>query len=103
MHDFAAGCWAATVLTVYWLEGSVHGAPEMAGQIAVLQQRFFWIGLAAIILVMATGAGRTFTYVEGFYGKDAETARRRALIVKHIVLLAIFGAGAAWQYRLAFA
>jgi hypothetical protein len=36
------------------------------------------------------------------YGPEAEQARRRMLMIKHIVLLAVFGLGTWWQYRLAF-
>lgn len=41
-------------------------------------------------------------FVHGFYGPDAETRRRRLLIVKHGILLALFGAGTIWQWSLAF-
>jgi len=43
--------------------------------------------------------GRTFTYayIGEVYGQEAEATRRRMLIVKHVVLLAVFGAGVWWQ------
>jgi hypothetical protein len=55
-----------------------------------------------MVTIMATGAGRTFTYVDNWYGPDAEAARRRALIVKHVFLLVAFGAGYAWIWRKVF-
>lgn len=45
---------------------------------------------------------RTFTYVDTWCGADAEAARRRALIVKHVVLLAALGTGYAWIWRRVF-
>lgn len=101
-HDFAAGLWAATVLAVWWLHRTP--VPEAAGPaMAALMREFFWIGVACVVVVMATGAGRTFTYVDGYYGPEAERMRRRALILKHVILLTVFGGGLAWQYGMAFA
>ncbi len=100
-HDFAAGIWAATVLGVWWLERA-QVAGETRTVLDALERQFFWIGVGCVAIVLATGAGRTFTYVDNHYGPDAESARRRALVVKHIVLFAIFGAGLLGQYRLAF-
>lgn len=101
VHDFAAGIWAASVLAVWW----IHRSPSLGSAESVLRplmRQFFWIGVASVVLVMATGAGRTFTYVDGFYRADAERLRRRALIVKHVVLLGVFGSGMLWQYGMAF-
>lgn len=104
LHDFAAGLWAASVLAVWWL----HRSPALPAAEAVLRplmQQFFWIGVGCLLTVMATGAGRTFTYayVGEVYGPEAERLRRRMLIVKHVVLLAVFGSGTAFQYHMAFA
>lgn len=55
-----------------------------------------------MVIIFATGAGRTFTYVDNWYGEDAERMRRRALIIKHIVLLACFGAGYLWIWKQVF-
>ena len=103
LHDFAAGIWAASVLAVWWIQRS-PAPPEALAVLRPLMQQFFWIGLGAVGVVMASGAGRTFTYayVGEVYGPEAERLRRRLLIVKHVVLLGVFGAGLAWQYRMAF-
>ena len=103
VHDFAAGIWAASVLSVWW----IHRSPALPASGAVLRplmQQFFWIGVGCVVLVMATGAGRTFTYayVGEVYGAEAERLRRRLLIAKHVVLLGLFGGGMAWQYGMAF-
>jgi hypothetical protein len=103
VHDFAAGTWAASVLAVWWLHRS-PAPPAAESVLRVLMQQFFWIGVGCVVLVMATGAGRTFTYayVGEVYGKDAERLRRRLLVAKHVVLLGVFGGGMAWQYVMAF-
>jgi hypothetical protein len=101
IHDFAAGCWAATVLGIYWL--SIQSLPADIGVVITgLKKQFFWAGVVCVITVFATGAGRTFTYVENVYGPDAEKRRRKLLIIKHLILLSIFGLGTWWQYAMTF-
>ncbi len=97
MHDFAAGCWAATVLAVALL-GKYKMESGLAVAINSIQKQFFFIGLGCVVLVFMTGAGRTFTYVDNAYGKEMEQKRRKMLIFKHIVLFSVFGAGIWWQY-----
>jgi len=101
VHDFAAGGWAATVFAVWWLERQVVAA-EAVALVVGLQKNFFYLGLFCVFLVMATGAGRSFTYVGNVYGEDAEKVRRRMLLVKHVVLFVLFGLGTWWQYSLVF-
>ncbi len=99
LHDFAAGCWLATVLAVYRLEKAILGSGSQAA-ISALQQEFFTIGIVCIIIVFGAGAGRTFTYVQNVYGEDAERSRKKLLIIKHALLLVIFGLGTYWQYTM---
>lgn len=101
IHDFAAGCWAATVLAIYWLD-SVASSPELVMTLAGLKRQFFWAGVVCVVTVFTTGAGRTFTYVDNVYGQEAEKRRRKLLMVKHIILLFIFGLGIFWQYSMTF-
>jgi len=101
IHDWAAGCWAATVLAIYWLQR--QSVPvEMSGIIFGLKKQLFYAGLICVIVVFTTGAGRTFTYIGDVYGQDAEKVRRKMLIIKHIVLLTVFGSGIFWQYTMVF-
>ncbi len=99
IHDFAAGCWAATVFAVWWLDRQ-NIAFDLIDIFLDLKRQFFYIGLGCIAMVLATGAGRSFTYVNNIYGKDAEKMRRFLLIVKHILLLVLFGFGTYWQYTM---
>lgn len=101
IHDFAAGCWAATVLAVWWLAGREVGGDAVA-VVAGLMRQIFYAGLVSVFLVFATGAGRSFTYVDNVYGQDAEKMRKRLLIFKHLFLFLVFGLGIWWQYSLVF-
>lgn len=105
LHDFAAGCWGATVLAIYWLDKAATQRPELMLVLGGLERRFFWAGTASVAIVLLAGMGRTFTYayIGDVYGADAEKMRRKMLIVKHIVLLTVFGLGIWWQYRVVFA
>ena len=102
VHDFAAGCWAATVLAVWRLDRVEDEALRQA--VAMLQREFFYIGLVCIGVVLLAGIGRTFTYayIGSVYGKESEEFRRKMLIVKHVFLLSTFGLGTYWQWTMAF-
>ena len=104
VHDFAAGCWAATVLAVYWVDRIAHERPDLKPFLDGLERQFFWTGAACTATVLLAGIGRTFTYayIGNVYGEQSEQLRRKMLIIKHIVLLATFGFGTWWQYLLAF-
>ena len=101
IHDFAAGCWASTVLAVYWLSRQSTQA-ELSAVLFGLKKQLFYAGIACVVLVFATGAGRTFTYVGDVYGEDAERMRRKMLVVKHIILVTVFGLGIWWQYTMVY-
>ncbi len=101
VHDFAAGCWAATVFAVYWLNRQAQ-VNDTVAVLLDLQKQFFYIGIACVLMVFTTGAGRSFTYIGNVYGKDAERLRRKMLIYKHIILFLVFGAGIYWQYSMIY-
>lgn len=104
LHDFAAGCWAASVLAVYWIDHVTTLRPDLNSSLDSLERQFFWAGLGCVAVVLLAGMGRTFTYayVGEVYGKDAEKMRRTMLIIKHIVLFTVFGLGIWWQYTMVF-
>jgi putative copper export protein len=103
VHDFAAGCWGACVLAVYWLH-RLEDQPGLQQLMLGLKKQFFFAGLACFAIVLAAGAGRTFTYayVGNVYGEDAEKLLRKMLIIKHTILLVMFGLGTGWQYSMVF-
>lgn len=102
LHDFAAGIWLAVIVIIAWLHSAHTSEPATTGVLNILERRLFWTSVIAAVMIMATGAGRTFTYVDNWYGEDAESARRKALIVKHVVLLTAYGLGYLWIWRKVF-
>lgn len=99
MHDFAAGIWLAAIVTIIWLHEAHLAQPTTTAALNILERKLFWSSVVAAILIMATGAGRTFTYVDNWYGEDAEKARRKALILKHCILFSAYALGyfAIWE------
>ena len=93
IHDFAAGYWLAAMTAIVVLHRSHLANPDVTAILNNLERLFFWQSVAAMVLIMATGAGRTFTYVENWYGPDAEKMRRRMLITKHVLLFVVFAVG----------
>lgn len=102
IHDFAAGIWLATIVAIAVLHNAHLQAPSVDNVLNHLEHLFFWGSVVAAVIIMATGAGRTFTYVDNWYGEDAERARRRALIVKHIVLFSAYAIGYLWVWSKVF-
>lgn len=102
IHDLAAGCWVASVLAIYWLHNLQSSSPELAQVLTPLEKDFFYLGIACVGIVLLTGMGRTFTYIENIYGANTEKLRRKMLVAKHILLFGIFGTGTYWQYTMTF-
>jgi hypothetical protein len=56
------------------VDRSAQAHPELKPTLDGLERQFFWVGIGCIVIVLAAGAGRTFTYVNNVYGQDAEHA-----------------------------
>lgn len=102
IHDFAAGYWLAAIVAIVVLHREHGGRPEVIGILNGIEHLFFWQSVAAMVFILVTGAGRTFTYVDNWYGEDAERVRRRMLMAKHLILFAVFGAGYLYVWRMVF-
>ncbi len=102
VHDFAAGIWLATIVTISVLHNAHLQDGTVTGVLNHLERMFFWWSVVAAVLIMATGAGRTFTYVDNWYGEDAERQRRKALIIKHTILLSAYALGYLWVWNKVF-
>lgn len=98
LHDFAAGIWLATIVTIAVLHDAHQHNPSVIMVLNHLEHIFFWGSVVSAVVILATGAGRTFTYVDNWYGEDAEGPRRKALIVKHIVLFSAYALGYLWVW-----
>ena len=102
IHDFATGYWLSGMIAIAFLHGYQAMYPAVADLLGAIIRFFFWNTIGAVVVIFATGGMRTFTYVDNFYGPDAERVRRRMLIVKHVLLIAIFAAGGWWAYLRAY-
>jgi len=102
VHDFAAGIWLAAIVAIAVLHDAHLKHPEVVVVLNDLERIFFWGSVGAMVTILATGAGRTFTYVENWYGPDAERVRRKMLIIKHLVLFGFFAAGYFYVYGKVF-
>ena len=102
IHDFAAGIWLAAIVMIGWLHAAHMQHPVAAGVLNQMERRLFWWSVAAAVVIMATGAGSTFTYVDNWYGEDAEQKRRRALMVKHVILFFAYVLGYLWVWGKVF-
>ncbi len=102
IHDFAAGIWLATIVTIAVLHQAHLKEPAVAGTLNGLERMFFWWSVTAAVVIMLTGAGRTFTYVDNWYGEDAERQRRKALIIKHVALFSAYTLGYLWVWDKVF-
>jgi uncharacterized membrane protein len=102
VHDFATGYWLSDLIAIYLLHGYRAASPELSGLLAGIERFFFWNAIGAAVTIFATGGMRTFTYVDNFYGPEAEATRRKMLIIKHVLLLAIIGSGSYWAYCTAY-
>src|SRR3974390_3235374 len=85
VHDFASGIWLALLFVIYLLHSAHLQEPSITRIINPLERLLFWWSVGAMATIFATGAGRTFTYVDNWYGENAERTRRRMLIIKHII------------------
>jgi len=102
IHDFMTGYWLSALITIYLLHGYQARYPALAPLLGEMERFFFWNSAAAVVLILATGGARTFTYVDNFYGPETERTRRKMLIIKHVVLFAIFGIAEYWAYSTVF-
>lgn len=102
IHDFAAGYWLAAIMAIVVLHDMHEKQPSVASILNHLEHLFFWQSVAAGVVIMATGSGRTFTYVDNYYGADSERTRRRMLLVKHLILFIAFGIGYWFVFAMTF-
>jgi uncharacterized membrane protein len=102
IHDFATGFWLSAMIDIYSLHRFQQEYQSIAETLNILERFFFWSTILAVVIIFATGGIRSFTYVDNFYGEETEQARRKMLITKHVILLAVFGIGEYIGYTMAF-
>jgi uncharacterized membrane protein len=102
VHDFMTGYWLSAMITIYLLNDFQVKYPALVDLLGSVKRFFFWNTVAGVVVILATGGMRSFTYVDNFFGPEAEQTRRRMLIIKHVILLALFGGGEYWAYGVTF-
>lgn len=100
LHDMATGTWAACVMVLVVLSGRLDAMPaEAAIALGDAMVFVFWLLVGALVVLTLTGAVRLF-YWRAQAAPDELAAKRRALIVKHVAFLVIYGGGTAWAWSL---
>ena len=102
IHDFATGYWLSAMIAIVLLHRFQGKFPAVSQILGGIERFFFWNSVAAVVVIFATGGVRTFTYVDNFFGPETEAARRRMLMGKHVLLIALFAAGGWCAYTMAF-
>jgi uncharacterized membrane protein len=100
LHDMATGTWAACVLVLWILARERAEMPSIT--IAALGEatHAVWVLLLiALAVLTVTGALRLF-YWRATTPPEELRAKRRALVVKHVAFLVIYGGGTWWAYTL---
>jgi putative copper export protein len=102
LHDLFTGFWISTILVIYLLEKkipSVHGIPAEAFN--DIKKVFFILGIFSLLIIIITGVFRTIHYKFG-NSATCETAKKKILIIKHILLGLIFLVGTYLSYSYTF-
>lgn len=101
LHDMATGTWAACVLVIWVLAARVSATTptDAVAAIADAAQAVFWMLLAALAVIGITGAVR-LAYWRATTPPADLAAKRRALVVKHVAFVVIYGGGTFWAWTL---
>jgi len=100
LHDMATGTWAACLMVLVVLNRQLVGMPEQAAAaLGSSMWLVFWLLIGALVVVTVTGALRLF-YWRATTPRDELAEKRRALIIKHVAFLVIYGGGSVWGWLL---
>lgn len=103
LHDLSSGLWAACLLVIWRLSSLALAAVGTPGAAAATLGRvadeMFLVMLASLLVIFVTG-GIRLRYWRKQGTADELQYRRRALIVKHVVYLVVYGAGTVWAFLL---
>lgn len=100
LHDMATGTWAACLAVLLVLRPRLAVMPvEAATALGDAMTLVFWMLVGALVVVTITGAVRLL-YWRAQTSAEELGAKRRALVVKHIAFLVIYGGGTFWGWAL---
>jgi len=101
LHDMATGTWAACLLVLWSLDRQLASlSTEAQDALRTSMELVFWLLVAALVVLTVTGALRLF-YWRGTTPAQERAAKQRALIIKHVAFLVIYGGGTYWAWMLA--
>ena len=93
VHDMATGTWLACLLVIWVVRSRSAGVPgEARAVLADAEHAVFWLLLASLVALGATGGLRLF-YWRRDTPADELAAKRGALLLKHAAFLAVYGLG----------
>lgn len=100
LHDMATGTWAACLAVLLLLRSRLDGMPaEAATALGDAMTLVFWLLAGALVVLAVTGAVR-LVYWRQQASAEELSAKRRALLAKHVAFLAIYGGGTIWAWTL---
>lgn len=100
LHDLSSGLWAASLLVIWRLDVLRTGMDAAAAAaLAIVSRELFGALLASLLVIFVTG-GIRLRYWRKQGTADELQYRRRALIVKHVVYLVVYGGGTVWAWLL---
>lgn len=100
LHDMATGTWAACLAVLLVLRSRLGGMPaEAAAAVGDAMMLVFWLLVGALVVVTVTGVVR-LVYWRAESAPADLAAKRKALIVKHVAFLVIYGGGTVWGWTL---
>ena len=102
VHDVSTGTWVACMLIIWTISSRAAGvSAEAADVLAAANTNVFWLLAVSLVGIAVTGVARLF-YWRGDTPVDQRAAKRTALVVKHAVLLVVYGAGTLWAAGMVF-
>ena len=103
LHDLFTGLWISTILVIYLLsrKASLAQGTDLAASLQEVMKVFFWLGICCIVIIVITGIFRFYEYRAKNSG-TSESAKKKILILKHILLAVIFLVGTYLAYNYTF-
>lgn len=99
-HDFASGLWGACAVVVWMLGGRLAEMPaEAAVALTGVQRLMWWVLVASLAAIAATG-GIRLGYWRAQTPAAEMSAKRPALVGKHVGYLVVYGLGTWWVWGL---
>jgi uncharacterized membrane protein len=100
-HDLAVALLASNILVVYFLGRWLDGQPSAENRVASVFRKLARVSVGAFIFVIVAGAVRAWFFTEIEWNPAVAKGLIPALIVKHIILIAVttFGVVAHLKYH----